>query len=68
MKQIILNIPEQQLDFFMQLIKNLGYEAELNDFNISEEDKKLVRKRIETAENDSMLTLSEVKRQLNFDK
>lgn len=46
MKQVILNIPEKNYDFFMELIENLGF-VEPSTIEIPEEHKNIVRKRIE---------------------
>ena len=45
MKQIILNIPENKFQFFMELVKNLGF-VKTADVAIPEEHKKIVRQRI----------------------
>lgn len=50
MKQIILNIPENKYNFFVELIKSLDFVKENNnDFDISEEEKNIVRNRIKNA-------------------
>lgn len=45
MKQVILNIPENKFQFFMELVKNLGF-VNAADASIPEEHKKIVRQRI----------------------
>lgn len=45
MKQVILNIPENKFQFFMELVKNLGF-IKAVDVSIPEEHKREVRKRI----------------------
>lgn len=48
MKQVILNIPDNKFQFFMELIKNLGF-VKATEISIPEEHKKEVRKRIAAA-------------------
>ncbi|PKP46250.1 MAG: hypothetical protein CVT95_07265 [Bacteroidetes bacterium HGW-Bacteroidetes-12] len=45
MKQVILNIPENKFQFFMELVKNLGF-VKAAEASIPEEHKKIVRQRI----------------------
>ncbi len=57
MKQVILNIPESEFDFFMKLIKKFKYKtAETIDFNISEEVQQLVDERRKTAKASDYIT------------
>lgn len=57
MKQIILNIPDSEFDFFMKLIQKFNYKImEQDDFNISEEDKHLVDERRKSAKTSDYLT------------
>lgn len=65
MKQVILNIPEQQYEFFMQLVSKLGFHAEA-EFDISEEDKSIVRDRITNTKSKDLISWSEAKNKLNF--
>jgi hypothetical protein len=47
MKQIILNVPENKYNFFTKLLKSLDFVKVNNDeFEISEEEKNIVRRRI----------------------
>lgn len=39
MTQITLNIPDNELSFFMQLIEKFNYETVINEFSITEEMK-----------------------------
>jgi hypothetical protein len=65
MKQITLNIPEQQVEFFMNLIKRLGFEA-LQD-NIPEEHKKIVRDRIKNTNTQDYVSWESIENQITFD-
>ncbi|MFH6992541.1 hypothetical protein [Flavobacterium sp. FlaQc-48] len=39
MTQITLNIPDNELSFFMQLIEKFNYETVINEFSVTEEMK-----------------------------
>lgn len=57
MKQVILNIPDREFDFFMKLIQKFKYKtAETIDFNISEEVQQLVDERRKTAKASDYIT------------
>lgn len=63
MKELIVKVPEHKIDFFMELAKELGIEAEQQPA-IPDEHKRIVRERIATAETNSLLPWNEVKKQL----
>ena len=47
MKEIVLKVPEQKLNFFMELVKLLGFEVvRETESEIPQEHKELVRTRI----------------------
>ncbi|NEN22429.1 hypothetical protein G3O08_02795 [Cryomorpha ignava] len=48
MKEITLIIPEKNLEFFMEFVKQLGIEV-TDEIEISEEHKAIVRERIRTS-------------------
>lgn len=57
MKQVILNIPDSEFDFFMKLIQKFNYKtAETTDFIIPEEHKLLVDERRKTAKASDYIT------------
>jgi len=58
MKQIIINLPENKYDFFIELVKNLGFKTENTDKTI------LTRKQIEFVEG-TKNALNDVNRHLN---
>ena len=68
MKQVILTIPENKFQFFMELIKNLGF-INPTEIDIPEEHKQIVRERI--AESDKnptkILDWEEVKNDFSYD-
>lgn len=69
MKQVTLNIPETKFNFFMELIKQLGIEADIKGYHIPEEHKNEVRKRIEASEKnpERLQDWDDVKNDFKFD-
>jgi hypothetical protein len=67
MRQVILNIPDSNYEFFIELIKklNLG-EIESEDEEIPEEVKKMVLERKRTSKRENLLTWEEVKANLKI--
>jgi hypothetical protein len=57
MAQITLNIPENQLSFFMELAKKLGFEVESKTESINEWQKSAVKKRRDELMKDSTKTV-----------
>jgi tetrahydromethanopterin S-methyltransferase subunit A len=50
MAQFVLNIPEEKVPFFMQLVNEFNFiEIENHDYEIPEEVKNLVRERIKNS-------------------
>lgn len=47
MKEIILKVPDQKVEFVLELIEHLGLEASSEMMKIPEEHKAIVRERIE---------------------
>jgi len=47
MKEIILKVPEQKVDFVLELIEQLGLEVSIEQIEIPEEHKTIVRNRIQ---------------------
>lgn len=46
MKEIILKVPDQKVDFVLELIEHLGLEVSSETMEIPEEHKAIVRERI----------------------
>ncbi len=65
MKQITLNIPEHKYSFFLELLNNLGIEK-LDEIEIPEEHKKIVRQRIKGSKKEDLLTWDDAKKNLNY--
>jgi hypothetical protein len=66
MTQITLNIPDDELAFFMKLIEKFNYESLVNDFSMNEEMKDLLDKRRSTSNNEDYISWEEVKKQIRF--
>lgn len=66
MTQITLNIPDNELSFFMQLIEKFNYETVINEFSVTEEMKNLLDERRATSKADDFLPWNEAKKQLRF--
>ncbi len=50
MKQIIVNVPDEKLDFFLELLNSLDFMKTNDDQAIPEEQQELVLSRIKNAE------------------
>lgn len=66
MTQITLNIPDNELSFFMKLIEKFNYETVINEFSVTEEMKNLLDERRSTSKNDDFIPWNEAKKQLRF--
>ncbi|MFY9309835.1 MAG: hypothetical protein WAQ28_12380 [Bacteroidia bacterium] len=62
MKQVTLNIPDNEFDFFMKLIQKFNYKTtEPSVYSIPEQHKSLVRDRIENSNAAELLDWDNVK-------
>ena len=66
MTQITLDIPDDELSFFMQLIEKFNYETVINEFSVTEEMKRLLDDRRATSKSEDFLPWNEAKKQLRF--
>ncbi|OXG00161.1 hypothetical protein BC749_102269 [Flavobacterium araucananum] len=66
MTQITLNIPDNELSFFMQLIEKFNYETVINEFSVTEEMKNLLDERRSTSKVNDFIPWNEAKKQLCF--
>jgi hypothetical protein len=66
MTQITLNIPDNELGFFMKLIEKFNYEHLINDFSLNEEMKNLLDERRSTSKNEDFVSWEDVKKQIVF--
>ncbi len=65
MKEVILRIPEQKLDFFMELFRQLGIEVSQEE-EIPEEHKAIVRERLKNSRPEDMIPWEEARKRLSF--
>lgn len=68
MKEITIRIPDEQVDFVMELIAQLGLEAAEDDYEIPEEHKEIVRERIRKSKPENLIPWEEARKQLKFKK
>jgi hypothetical protein len=68
MKEITIKIPEKKLSFFMELVRNLGFEVK-KEVEIPEEHKDIVKKRIKKSNDDpsQILNWEDVKDNFKLD-
>lgn len=66
MTQITLNIPDEELTFFMKLIEKFNYETVINDFSVSDEMKNLLDERRLTSKVENFVPWNEAKKQFSF--
>jgi hypothetical protein len=65
MKEVIVKIPDDKLNFFMELISELGIEA-TEQIDIPDEHKSIVRDRIKTADPNKMIPWEDARKQFDF--
>lgn len=65
MKEVTLKIPDNKYQFFMELIRNLGFEK-TEDLDIQEEHKAIVRERIKNSKPEELIPWQEARKQLSF--
>lgn len=67
MKQVILNIPDSNYDFFIELMKKLNFTFEdSDDEEIPKEVQEMVLERLRTSKREDMVTWEEAKAKLKF--
>ncbi len=65
MNEITLQIPNSKLNFFLELVKNLGLNVKSKQLDIPEEHQKVVVDRIKNTKDEDLLAWEEV--QNDFD-
>jgi hypothetical protein len=65
MKEITLKIPDQKVDFVIELFQQLGLEI-VAETEIPEEHKSIVRERIKTSSAEDMIPWNEARKQFTF--
>ncbi len=66
MKEITLIVPDQKVDFVLQLVEQLGLETTSEFQEIPEEHKAIVRERVQTAKPENMIPWEEARKQFTF--
>jgi hypothetical protein len=66
MTQVILNIPDNELSFFMKLVEKFNYETVINEFSVTEEMKNVLDERRLTSKTEDFIPWDEAKKQLRF--
>ena len=69
MKQILLNIPDNKYNAFLEAIKNLDFIRVYNedDINVTEEEKQLIRERIKNSKPEYGQNWNQIKDSFNLD-
>jgi len=65
MKKITLEVPDDKVDFVIELINQLGLTTS-EEPNIPEDHKEIVRERIKTASQDDLVSWEEARKKLRF--
>ncbi len=65
MKEVTLKIPDNKYQFFMELVRHLGFEN-AEEPNIPEEHKAIVRERIKNSKPEELIPWQEARKQLRF--
>jgi hypothetical protein len=66
MKEIKLRVPDQKVEFVLELIEQLGMEVSTDDIHIPEEHKAIVRERIRTSKREDLIPWEEARKQFTF--
>ena len=66
MTQITLNIPDNELNFFMKLIEKFNYVSEINEFEFSQQMKDVLDNRRSTSVSEEFIPWEEAKKQIRF--
>lgn len=66
MTQVTLNIPDNKLEFYIQVFKQFGLEVSEDNIEIPEWQKKEVLKRIEETKPEDYISWEEARKGLNF--
>jgi hypothetical protein len=68
MKEFIIRIPDNQSEFFLELVKGLGFTEVTENEVTSEQDKELIFKRITSSKKGDLLDWEEVKDRFVFSR
>lgn len=65
MKKITLEIPDNKVDFALELFKQLGLQI-TDESEIPDEHKKIVRERIKTSKSEDMISWEKARKTFSF--
>lgn len=66
MKQVLLNIPEKEYDFFMTLVKKFNFKTTtVAEVSISDKDMALVEARRKSSKKEDLISWKEAEEKLN---
>ncbi|MEX1187775.1 MAG: hypothetical protein WED33_00855 [Bacteroidia bacterium] len=65
MKQVIITLPNEQLDFFIQLVEKLGFDIE-QEAIVPDSHKKIVRERISKSKSEDLVQWKSARKNLVF--
>jgi len=65
MKEITLKIPDDKIDFYMELFERLGLQIQ-EDFDIPDAHIELVRERIRNSKEENLISWTEARKTLKF--
>jgi hypothetical protein len=68
MTKVTLNIPDQDLNFFMQLIEKFNYDTTISDFEMTSEIKNILDTRRKNSNEVNYIPWNEVKSKIIFNK
>lgn len=68
MTQVTLNIPDKDLNFFMQLIEKFNYDTTISDFEMTSEIKNILDTRRKNSNEVNYIPWDEVKSKIIFNK
>ena len=70
MKTLTINIPDKKYHFFVELLKSIDFVSEYNEeqFFVTEQEQKLIRKRIKNAKPHNFKKWDDIKNSFRFKK
>lgn len=66
MTKVTLNIPDNELGFFMKLIEKFNYETVENEFSISEEMKNILDERRASSKKEDFIPWEDAKKKIRL--
>ena len=65
MPRVVINVPDEKLAEFNQVMQQMGFQPQEENFTVPEWHKDIVRERIRTAKEEDYIPWEEVKRKLD---